>query len=42
QLTRCLCTKVAVRANKRHRGTIAIAFSGLEEFQRLYDLMLHS
>ncbi|MGH9479831.1 MAG: ParB/RepB/Spo0J family partition protein [Terriglobales bacterium] len=42
QLTRCLGTKVAVRANKRHRGTIAIAFSGLEEFQRLYDLMLHS
>lgn len=40
QISRFLGAKVAIRANKRHRGAITVAFSGLDEFQRLFDLLL--
>jgi ParB family chromosome partitioning protein len=37
QLSRALGAKVQLRANRRHRGSITIAFHDLDEFQRLFE-----
>ncbi|HVA62992.1 MAG TPA: ParB/RepB/Spo0J family partition protein [Terriglobales bacterium] len=37
QLARALGAKVAIRAGKRNRGVIEIAYHDLDEFQRLYE-----